>query len=104
MFAIQAFRFSGKLEEFGQALVEPERIVLQDAVQQRMGEFVAQVLADVVAPEGEDEQVIAAAHAARLRDKKRPPPRQLRVTALHELLVAIAILEQIYLNERVGRG
>ncbi len=60
-----------QLEELGQSFVEPERDILEDAVQNGVRQLVPQVLVDAVAvepraPVGVDQQVLVAAQPARL--------------------------------------
>src|SRR6516164_4009083 len=61
----------------------------------------AQILADALAPEGVNEQILGAA-GVRLGHEEGSPPGQVGVFGMDELFVAISVLEEVDLNERVG--
>src|SRR5207237_1117876 len=77
-----------QFEVFSQSLIEPQRDILEHAVQQGMRQLVPQVVANALAPERVDKQVLAVAAAVWLRHKEGPAFRQLRIAGLHEALVA----------------
>src|SRR5579862_4156532 len=60
-----------------------------------------QVLANLGAPPGENEQVVRPTRAARLLDEEGTPARQLHVARAHESQVLGFIFEQENLNNRV---
>ena len=95
---VDALPVGRQLEVLGQPLVQPQRHVADDAVQQGVRQLVAQVLLDAVAPERVDLQVVGAADGPRLGDEEGAPLRQIRVARLHEALVTFAILEQVHLH------
>ena len=68
-----------------------------------VGELVAQVLLDAVAPVGVNQQVLAAADAAAGPTKKARRFGKSGCFHLHEALVAVAVLEEENLHERTGR-
>src|SRR5262245_33276975 len=98
---VQPVLLRGELVVLGEPLVEPERHLLDHAVEQGMGELVAEVLAQVIAPEGEHEQLARAARGPWVGDKECSPPRQLRVAELHVPVVLLLVIKQIDLNDRV---
>ena len=91
----------GSSKILGQAFVEPERHVFENAVEQGMRQFVPQILPHLVAPEGVDEQLVAAADGPRLSDEKRPSLWQIGIANLHEAVVVIAIFEEVDLDDCV---
>ena len=57
-----------------------------------------------VAPICVDDQVFQGADGPRLSNKEGPPRRQVRIPACHEALVAVLVLEEVDLNDRIGAG
>jgi len=104
MMHVRALPVGRQLEVLGQPLVEPERHVLEHAVQHGVREFVAQVFLDTVSPEGVDEQVLRPADAVRLGDEKGAAFRQVGILQVHEALVLVAVLEEVHLHEGFGAG
>ena len=64
MLVVHALPARGHFEILGQAFVEPERDILEHAVQPGMGQFVPQVLLNAIAPVRVHDQVFAAAQPA----------------------------------------
>ena len=100
MLVVDAVPAGRHLEVLRQALVEPERHVLEDAVQQGVRQLVAQVLADAVAPVGVDEQVLGRRRGGRgWATKNARRFGRSGYLSFMKLLVALAVLEEVDLDD-----
>src|SRR5262249_55630546 len=93
MTGVNSLGLGRELEVLSQSFIQPQRHVLEHAVQEGVSELMTQVSANPVSPEGVNEQVLAATHTMRLGYKESPPLGQLGIPPLHEALVAGPILK-----------